>query len=69
MVFDRWTMLKHAFEKHGISGCRVLVKDVNTVIPNDFKEFKIPEGIYLTSLNYDTGLKPSLGEKNTIIDP
>jgi putative transferase (TIGR04331 family) len=39
MVFDRWTMLKHAFEKYGISGCRVLVKDVNTVIPNDLKEF------------------------------
>ena len=34
----------------------------------DFKEFKIPEGIYLTSLNYDTGLKPALGDKNTIIE-
>ena len=34
----------------------------------DFKEFKIPEGIYLTSLNYDSGLKSSLGEKNTIIE-
>jgi len=34
----------------------------------DFKEFKIPEGIYLTSLNYDTGQKASLGEKNTIIE-
>ena len=34
----------------------------------DFKEFQIPEGIYLTSLNYDTGLKASLGEKNTIIE-
>ncbi len=34
----------------------------------DFKEFEIPEGIYLTSLNYDTGLKPSLGDKNTIIE-
>ena len=29
---------------------------------------KIPEGIYLTSLNYDTGLKSSLGDKNTIIE-
>jgi penicillin-binding protein 1A len=34
----------------------------------DFKDFKIPEGIYLTSLNYDSGLKSSLGEKNTIIE-
>ncbi len=34
----------------------------------DFKEFKIPNGIYLTSLNYDTGLKASLGSKNTIIE-
>ncbi len=34
----------------------------------DFKEFKIPEGIYLTSLNYHTGLKPSLGDKNTIVE-
>ena len=29
---------------------------------------KIPKGIYLTSLNYDTGLKSSLGNKNTIIE-
>ena len=34
----------------------------------DFKEFKIPEGIFLTSLNYDTGTKASLGDKNTIIE-
>ena len=34
----------------------------------DAKDFKIPEGIYLTSLNYDTGLKSSLEEKNTIIE-
>ena len=34
----------------------------------DFKEFKIPEGIYLTSLNYNTGLRSSLGEKKTIIE-
>ena len=31
-------------------------------------QIKIPKGIYLTSLNYDTGLKSSLGEKNTIIE-
>ena len=40
----------------------------NALYKEDFKEFKIPEGIYLTSLNYDTGLKSSLGEKNTIIE-
>ena len=34
----------------------------------DFKDFKIPKGIYLTSLNYDTGLKSSFGDKNTIIE-
>ena len=34
----------------------------------DFKDFKIPENIYLTSLNYDTGLKSAPGEKNTIIE-
>ena len=34
----------------------------------DFREFKIPEGIYLTSLNYDTGLKSSIGDKNVIIE-
>jgi len=40
----------------------------NALFKEDFKEFKIPEGIYLTSLNYDTGLKSSLGNKNTIIE-
>ena len=40
----------------------------NSLFKEDFKEFQIPEGIYLTSLNYDTGLKASLGEKNTIIE-
>ena len=34
----------------------------------DFNEFKIPENIYLTSLNYDTGLKSLPGDKNTIIE-
>ncbi len=40
----------------------------NSLFKEDFKEFKIPEGIYLTSLNYDTGNKSSLGKKNTIIE-
>ena len=39
-----------------------------TLFKEDFKEFKIPKGIYLTSLNYDTGLKSSLGDKNTIVE-
>ena len=34
----------------------------------DFKEFQVPEGIYLTSLDYDTGMKSSLNNKNTIIE-
>ena len=38
------------------------------IVKEDFKEFNIPKGIYLTSLNYDTGLNSSLGEKNTIIE-
>ena len=32
----------------------------------DFEEFKIPENIYLTSLNYNTGLKSAEGEKKVI---
>jgi len=35
---------------------------------DDFSDFEIPENIFLTSLNYDTGLKSSLGDKNTIIE-
>ena len=34
----------------------------------DFKEFKIPENIYLTSLNYDTGIKSDVNDKNIIIE-
>ena len=34
----------------------------------DFQEFKIPENIYLTSLNYDTGLKASDGDKKIITE-
>tara|TARA_Y100000590_G_C15742309_1_gene1020713 strand:- start:4431 stop:6227 length:1797 start_codon:yes stop_codon:yes gene_type:complete len=39
IVFDRWTMLKHAFEKYEISGCRILVKNKIDLIPNDMNEF------------------------------
>ena len=34
----------------------------------DFKEFQIPKNIYLTALNYDTGIKSASGEKNVIIE-
>ncbi len=40
----------------------------NALFKEDFKDFNIPENIFLTSLNYDTGLKSSTGEKNTIIE-
>ncbi len=39
-----------------------------TLFKEDFEEFKIPENIYLTSLNYDTGVKAAPGEKNSIIE-
>ena len=34
----------------------------------DFAQFEIPKNIYLTSLNYDTGLKSLPGDKNIIIE-
>ncbi len=40
----------------------------NTLYKEDFKDFKIPEKIYLTSLNYDTGSKSALGDKKSIIE-
>tara|TARA_B100001248_G_scaffold260047_1_gene247343 strand:+ start:2995 stop:5301 length:2307 start_codon:yes stop_codon:yes gene_type:complete len=40
----------------------------NSLYKEDFNDFQIPENIYLTSLNYDTGLKSSLGDKNTIVE-
>ena len=40
----------------------------NALYKNDFKEFKIPENIFLTSLNYDTGTKSGIGDKNSIIE-
>jgi penicillin-binding protein 1A len=40
----------------------------NALYKDDFDDFKIPENIYLTSLNYDTGLKSEPGDKNTIIE-
>ena len=40
----------------------------NALFKEDFKDFNIPENIFLTTLNYDTGLKSAPGEKNTIIE-
>ena len=40
----------------------------NALYKEDFKDFEIPENIYLTSINYDTGLKSALGDKNSIIE-
>ena len=39
MVFDRWAMLKHAFEIHEISGCSIIENDKNTLIPHDMIDF------------------------------
>ena len=40
----------------------------NALFEDDFNDFKIPENIYLTSINYDTGIKSSESDKNTIIE-
>ncbi len=40
----------------------------NGLFKDDFEDFKVPENILLTSLNYDTGLKSALGDKNTIVE-
>ncbi len=40
----------------------------NALFKDDFSDFEIPENIYLTSLNYDTGVKSAIGEKSSIIE-
>ena len=40
----------------------------NALFKDDFKDFRVPQSIYLTALNYDTGNKSSRGDKNTIIE-
>ncbi len=40
----------------------------NALYEEDFNDFQIPENIYLTSINYDTGAKSVPGEKNSIIE-
>ncbi len=40
----------------------------NALFESDFRDFKVPNNIFLTSINYDTGLKSSSIDKNTIIE-
>ena len=40
----------------------------NALFKEDFDDFEIPENIYLTSINYDTGVKSEIGEKKSIIE-
>ena len=40
----------------------------NSLFKEDFEEFKIPENIFLTSLNYDTGKKSMPNDKNIIVE-
>ena len=40
----------------------------NVLYKEDFKDFEVPENVYLTSLNYDTGMKSELGDKKSIIE-
>ena len=40
----------------------------NALFKEDFNDFNIPEKIFLTSINYDTGLKSSAGDKKIITE-
>ena len=40
----------------------------NTLYKGDFQDFQIPENIFLTSINYDSGAKSAPGDKNSIIE-
>ena len=40
----------------------------NALFKEDFNDFEIPENIYLTWINYDTGKISALGDKNSIIE-
>ena len=51
-----------------IISCDIFSLGLKSLSKEDFNEFEIPEKIYLTSLNYDTGLKSAPGEKNSIIE-
>ena len=54
----------------GSKAARPIFKDFveNGLFKEDFKDFSIPSNIYLTSINYDTGLKSTSKDKNTIIE-
>ncbi len=39
MLFDRWTMLRHAFSEYDISGVRVLHHREEDLLPNDLESF------------------------------
>ena len=40
----------------------------NALFMDDFNEFEIPENIYLTSINYNTGAKSALGDDKSIVE-
>ncbi len=40
----------------------------NALYKEDFSDFEIPENIFLTALNYDTGAKSAQGDKSSIIE-
>ena len=40
----------------------------NALYKDDFKDFEVPEKIYLTSINYDSGIKSGLRDKKSIIE-
>ena len=66
---DIYSNRRHLLHFLVLAGPRHFKDFVKTsLFKEDFKEFEIPKGIYLTSLNYDTGLKSALGKKNTIIE-
>ena len=48
--------------------CQYLKILLKMLYKEDFKDFEIPENIYLTSLNYDTGKKVMQGDKKSIIE-
>ena len=40
IIFDRWSILKYAFEKQDLSGCKIILKDLTELIPNDFIDWE-----------------------------
>ena len=54
--------------KTGSKAALRFLKFCENAFKDDFEEFQIPDNIFLTTLNYDTGLKSSVGDKNTILE-